>query len=89
MFVMMKYIRAEREADWPLHLAAVAEMMPYFFASGHFNYARYIFIIMTFSTIFLLLIMDCFTLLNTTYINIISSGPRFCMEWCVACHILL
>lgn len=42
MFVIMKFIRAEREADWPLHLAAVAEMMPYFFASGHFNYARYI-----------------------------------------------
>ena len=37
----MKYVRAEREADWPLHLASVHEMMPLFFAASHFNYARY------------------------------------------------
>ena len=30
----------KREGDWPLHLASVAAMMPYFFASSHFNYAR-------------------------------------------------
>lgn len=40
VFIMMVFIRAEREADWPLHLYAVTEMIPYFFASGHFNYAR-------------------------------------------------
>ena len=38
---MMLYVRAEREGDWPLHLAAVQQMLPYFFASGHVNYARY------------------------------------------------
>ena len=38
---MMLYIRAEREGDWLLHLHAVSVMMPYFFAAGHHNYARY------------------------------------------------
>ena len=42
VFIMMAYVRAERESDWILHLWAVSEMLPYFFASGHFNYARYI-----------------------------------------------
>jgi len=41
VFIMMQYIRAEREGDWPLHLEAVQQMVPYFFASGHVNYARY------------------------------------------------
>ena len=41
VFTIMKYVRAEREGDWPLHLAAVREMVPLFFAAGHFNYARY------------------------------------------------
>jgi hypothetical protein len=41
VFLMMLYVRAEREAEWPLHLYAVKEMMPYFFAAGHHNYARY------------------------------------------------
>ena len=31
---MMKFVRAEREGDWPLHLCAVEEMLPYFFASS-------------------------------------------------------
>ncbi len=38
---MMKLVRAEREGDWPLHLWAVEDMLPYFFASSHVNYARY------------------------------------------------
>jgi len=29
VLLMMLYIRAEREADWPLHLVAVECMMPY------------------------------------------------------------
>ena len=41
VFIMMKYVRAEREGDWPLHLEAFSQMMPYFFAAGHVNYARY------------------------------------------------
>ena len=41
MFITMAYIRAEREGDWLLHLSAFRQMIPYFFAAGHFNYARY------------------------------------------------
>ena len=41
MLIMMLFVRAEREADWALHLWAVKEMIPYFFAAGHVNYARY------------------------------------------------
>ena len=41
VFIMMMYIRAEREGDWGLHLVAVKAMIPYFFSAGHFNYARY------------------------------------------------
>ena len=33
VFIMMLYVRAELEGDWPLHLVAVA--------SAHVNYARY------------------------------------------------
>jgi len=40
VLILMLFIRAEREADWPLQLLAIKMMMPYFFASGHFNYAR-------------------------------------------------
>ena len=41
IFIMMLFVRAEREGDWPLHLWAVKEMLPYFFAACHCNYARY------------------------------------------------
>ena len=41
VLLMMLYIRAEREADWRLHLYAVKEMLPYFFAVEHHNYTRY------------------------------------------------
>lgn len=41
VLITMLYVRAEREGDWPLHLQAVKLMMPYFFAAGHHNYARY------------------------------------------------
>ena len=40
VLIVMLFIRAEREADWPLHLLATQMMMPYFFSAGHFNYAR-------------------------------------------------
>ena len=33
VFVMMLYMRAKREGDWPLHLEAVKQMMHYFYAS--------------------------------------------------------
>ena len=38
---MMVYVRAEREADWPLHIQAMKFMMPCLFAAGHINFARY------------------------------------------------
>ena len=41
VFTILKYIRAEREADWVLHLQTVREMMPLFFAARHTNYACY------------------------------------------------
>jgi hypothetical protein len=41
VFIIMLYVQAEREGDWPLHLLAVKQMLPYFFASAHVNYARY------------------------------------------------
>ena len=41
VFIMMMFLRAEREADWPLHLKAVQLMLPYFFAAWHVNYACY------------------------------------------------
>ena len=42
VFIMMLFVRAEREGDWPLHLVALSMMIPYFFASSHANYARYL-----------------------------------------------
>ena len=41
VLLMLRYIRAERQSDWALHLSAVHEMLPYFYAAGHINYARY------------------------------------------------
>ena len=41
VLLMMKFVRAEREGDWLLHLHAAEEMIPYFFAGHHTNYARY------------------------------------------------
>ena len=41
VLIMMLFVRAEREADWPLHLWAVKEIIPYVFAAVHVSYARY------------------------------------------------
>ena len=41
VLIMMIYIRAERDAELSLHLWAMQQMIPYFFATGHVNYARY------------------------------------------------
>ena len=40
VLLTMMFVRAEREGDWPLHLATYKQMLPYFFAAGHVNYAR-------------------------------------------------
>lgn len=34
------FIRAERVADWELHLDCVRAMLPFFHAAGHFAYAK-------------------------------------------------
>ncbi len=41
VFIIMQFVRAEREGDWPLHLKAFRRMIPYFFAAAHVHYARY------------------------------------------------
>ena len=41
VFLMMLFVRAEQEGEFPLHLYACRQMIPYFFAAGHVNYARY------------------------------------------------
>ena len=41
VFLIMRFVRAERETDWLLHLEACKQMIPYFFAAGHVHYARY------------------------------------------------
>ena len=41
VFICLLYVRAEREGEWPLHLAAVESMLPYFYAARHHNYAQY------------------------------------------------
>ena len=38
---MMMYVRAEREADWALHLAAVKLMIPSSFHEGSAYYAHH------------------------------------------------
>lgn len=35
------FIRSEKEGDWLLHLHALKHMIKYFFAAGHWHYARY------------------------------------------------
>ena len=42
VLLTMMLVRAEREGDWPLHLASYKQMLPYFFAAGHVTYARYV-----------------------------------------------
>ena len=41
ILLMMSYIRAEQEGDCLLQLATFREMLPFLFAAGHVNYARY------------------------------------------------
>ncbi|KAG5881876.1 hypothetical protein JTB14_008690 [Gonioctena quinquepunctata] len=33
------FIEAERSGNWDLHLSTVSKMIPFFHATGHFNYA--------------------------------------------------
>ena len=38
--VLRKFVKAERTGNWLLHLQAVADMLPYFAASGHNAYTK-------------------------------------------------
>lgn len=41
MITLMKhFITAQRCSDWKEHIAAAQRMIPYFYASGHFHYAK-------------------------------------------------
>ena len=40
VLLMMVFVRAEREGNFLLHIYACHEMMPYFYAAGHWNYVR-------------------------------------------------
>lgn len=37
----MQFLRASREGNWELHLAALRSMVPWFFSYDRINYARY------------------------------------------------
>ena len=37
----LRFIRAKRDGIWQLHLSSLAEMLPYFHAYDHRNYARW------------------------------------------------
>ena len=41
VFITMRFVRAGREADLPLHISTVSLMIPYFSATGHWHYLRY------------------------------------------------
>ena len=41
VMITITYVPSEREADFPLHMMAVNDMLPFFFAAGHSNYARF------------------------------------------------
>ena len=41
VFLMLLFVQTEREGEFPLHLYACRQMIPYFFAAGHVNYGRY------------------------------------------------
>ena len=38
--ILLRFIRAERNAIWSLHINALSDMLPYFFAYDRINYAR-------------------------------------------------
>lgn len=41
MFIIMKFVQAERETEWLLHFEAFKRMLPYFSMGNHIHYARY------------------------------------------------
>ena len=51
VLIILKYVRAEREGDWHLHLRCVEAMIPYSFVGGHVHYARHVLYYLRFSLI--------------------------------------
>lgn len=39
--ILLQFIRAEREGNWPLHLASFSRMLPWFALYNHTNYSRW------------------------------------------------
>ena len=65
VLLLLRFIRAEKEGSWKLHLKAVAEMVPYFFSMDRINYSRYVgnrFILIIFFHIFQI---DCKLCIST------------------------
>ena len=42
--ILQRFIKAERMANWKLHLRTVQDMLPYFAASGHSLYAKFAYV---------------------------------------------
>lgn len=42
MMILLQFIKAERSANWPLHLTATTAMVPYFYAHDRPNYSRWL-----------------------------------------------
>ena len=42
ILVLLQFIRAERDGNWSLHLAATADMTPHFYSMDHTNYSRWL-----------------------------------------------
>ena len=40
--ILLRFVRGERDGIWDLHLGALSDMLPYFFAYDHINYARWV-----------------------------------------------
>ena len=38
--ILKQFIRSERLGNWKLHLSSLSQMLPYFAACGHNNYAK-------------------------------------------------
>ncbi|CAH2085135.1 unnamed protein product [Euphydryas editha] len=41
IIIALQFIEAERLGNWQLHLQSVKNMLPYFHAAGHYQYAKY------------------------------------------------
>ena len=77
VLLLLRFIRAEREGSWELHLKAVAEMVPYFFAMDRINYSRYVvgnrFILIIFFRISFKSTENC--------VSVLMNRPRLFKGW--------